>query len=92
MVILVQRSRAAHRPHRRAGQLIRRLREDHGWTHDDMSAAIFDSLGARYATSPKTIWRAEAGYALHVRTRYAIATVLDHKPSDLWHTPTDVAA
>lgn len=77
---------------RRAGERIRRLRIDRGWTHDDMSQAIFEQFGVKYSTSSRTIWRVEAGHTPGVRRQFAIARVLDTAPSDLWHNQTRTAA
>jgi transcriptional regulator with XRE-family HTH domain len=70
--------------HKQAGSEIRRLRTDRGWTHEDMSAAIFREFGATYATSPRTIWRVESGHKPSVRKQFAIARILDSFPSQLW--------
>jgi len=69
---------------RQAGERIRQLRVDRGWTHEDMSREIFGRFGVRYATSPRTIWRVEAGHTPSVRKQFAIAQVLDMLPSQLW--------
>lgn len=70
--------------YRQAGVEVRRLRTDKGWTHEDMSAAIFRECGAQYSTSPRTIWRVESGYKPNVRHQFAIAQVLGLVPSQLW--------
>lgn len=67
-----------------AGQEVRRLRIDKGWTHEDMSAAIFKEYGVRYQTSGRTIWRVESGHKPGVRHQFAIAMVLGVVPSQLW--------
>lgn len=67
-----------------AGKLIRALRTDRGWTHEDMSDEIMRRFGAKYATSARTIWRVEGGHRPTVRKQFAIAQVLDKVPSDLW--------
>ncbi len=71
---------------RRAGQLVRQLRTDKGWTHEDMSAVIFERHGVNYQTSARTIWRVEGGHMPGVRRQFAIATVLGTAPSKLWQT------
>jgi transcriptional regulator with XRE-family HTH domain len=67
-----------------AGERIRDARIDHGWTHEDMAREIFRVLGAHYATSSRTIARVEAGRRPSVRKQFAIARVLDMRPSELW--------
>jgi transcriptional regulator with XRE-family HTH domain len=76
--------------HRQAGKLVRDLRSDRGWTHEDMSAAIFNQFGAQYATSARTIWRVESGHKPSVRKQFAIARILDTMPSKLWGSGTQV--
>jgi transcriptional regulator with XRE-family HTH domain len=68
----------------RAGQEVRRLRVDRGWTHEDMSDEIFRQYGVRCQTSARTIWRVESGHKPGVRKQFAIAMVLDLTPSQLW--------
>lgn len=72
--------------HRRTGSLIRQMREDRGWTHEDMAAEILQhpKLGVRYQASPHTIWRVEGGHRPSVRKAFGIATVLETSPSQLW--------
>lgn len=69
---------------RLAGERIHDERIDRGWTHEDMARAIFRELGAHYATSARTIWRVEAGHRPSVRKQFAIAKVLEMRPSELW--------
>lgn len=69
---------------RLAGERIRDARIDRGWTHEDMARQIFRDLGAHYTTSARTIWRVEAGHRPTVRKQYAIAQVLEMRPSELW--------
>jgi transcriptional regulator with XRE-family HTH domain len=77
----------------RAGQEVRRLRTDRGWTHEDMSAEIFREYGVRCQTSARTIWRVESGHKPGVRKQFAIAMVLGVVPSQLWNnTPRRVSA
>lgn len=73
-------------PNEFVGGAIRGHREDQGWTRDQMRAAIaaHRDLGAQFAVSTRTISRAEAGHYVDLRTRFAIATVLGRKQSDLW--------
>jgi lambda repressor-like predicted transcriptional regulator len=68
------------------------MRVDRGWTHEDMSAAIFREFGVQYATSARTIWRVEAGHKPSVRKQFAIARVLGTMPSALWPDRQAVAA
>jgi transcriptional regulator with XRE-family HTH domain len=70
--------------YRQSGALVRELRTDRGWTHEDMSAEIFKRFGMKYATSARTIWRVESGHKPSVRKQFAIAMVLDTMPSQLW--------
>lgn len=70
--------------HKQAGAEIRRLRTDRGWTHEDMSSAIFREFGVTYATSARTIWRVESGHKPSVRKQFAIARILEQLPSDFW--------
>lgn len=72
--------------YKQAGRQVRELRSDKGWTHEDMSAAIFREYGAQYATSARTIWRVESGHKPSVRKQFAIARILDTMPSHLWGT------
>lgn len=74
----------ARSPHSQAGGQVRALRIDRGWTHEDMSGAIFARCGSRYSTSARTIWRVEAGHKPSVRKQFAIAQVLGVVPSQLW--------
>jgi transcriptional regulator with XRE-family HTH domain len=71
---------------KRTGQRIRRLREDRGWTHDRMVREVLShpDLGPAHAISESSLYRAERGGLMSVRTRYPIAVVLGLKPSDLW--------
>lgn len=71
---------------RRTGQRIRKLREDRGWTHDRMVREVLEHpmLGPAHAISESSIYRAERGGLMSVRTRFPIAVVLGMKPSDLW--------
>lgn len=78
--------------YRQAGAEIRRLRRDRGWTHDDMSAEIFSTLGVKFATSARTVWRVEGGHKPSVRKQFAIASVLGTTPSQLWTESTRRAA
>lgn len=78
--------------HRRAGQEVRRLRRDHGWTQEDMSAEIYSRLGVNYQTSARTIWRVEGGHRPSIRKQFAIATVLGTTPSMLWPERARTAA
>ena len=71
---------------------VRRLRIDRGWTHEDMSDEIFTRLGVKYATSPRTIWRVEAGHKPSVRKQFAIAHILGETPSNFWRENKRVAA
>lgn len=70
----------------RTGQRIQALREDRGWSHTRMAREVLahPKLGVEYAVSASTIRRAEDGGLLTTRTRYAIALVLDQRPSELW--------
>lgn len=68
------------------------MRVDRGWTHEDMSAAIFREFGVQYATSARTIWRVESGHKPSVRKQFAIARVLGTMPSALWPDRIGVAA
>lgn len=70
--------------YKQSGALVRALRTDRGWTHEDMSDEIFRRFGLKYATSGRTIWRAESGLKPSVRKQFAIAMVLDTVPSRLW--------
>jgi transcriptional regulator with XRE-family HTH domain len=67
-----------------AGERIRNARIDHGWTHEDMAREIFSTLGAQYTTSARTIDRVERGHRPSVRKQFAIAKVLEMRPSELW--------
>jgi transcriptional regulator with XRE-family HTH domain len=71
---------------KRTGQRIRKLREDRGWTHDRMVREVLahPDLGPEHAISESSVYRAERGGLMSVRTRYPIAVVLGLKPSDLW--------
>lgn len=75
-----------------AGKLIRSLRTDKGWTHEDMSDEIMRQYGVKYATSARTIWRVEGGHKPTVRKQFAIAQVLGKVPSDLWRSTTGKVA
>ena len=70
--------------HTKAGRRIRELRQDRGWTHEDMSDAIYREYGVTYATSARTIWRVESGHKPSVRKRFAIARIFGLVPSQLW--------
>ncbi len=74
----------ARSSHIQAGSRVRSLRIDQGWTHEDMSSAIFSRYGSRYATSARTIWRVESGHKPSVRKQFAIAQILGAIPSQLW--------
>jgi len=69
---------------RRAGDEVRRLMVDKGWTPDDMSAEIFRQCGARFAPSERTIYRVLTGEKPSVRKQFGIAHVLGLTPSQLW--------
>ena len=70
--------------HEKAGKEIRRLRQDRGWTHEDMSDHIFRTYGVTYQVSARTIWRVESGHKPSVRKRFAIAQIFGLVPSQLW--------
>ncbi|MDE2107260.1 MAG: helix-turn-helix domain-containing protein [Patescibacteria group bacterium] len=72
--------------YRQSGALVREMRTDRGWTHEDMSDEIHRRFGVKYATSGRTIWRVEQGHKPTVRKQFAIAMVLDTQPSQLWPT------
>lgn len=78
--------------HKQAGREVRSLRTDRGWTHEDMSDAIFKEFGVTYSTSARTIWRVESGHKPGVRKQFAIARVLGLMPSQLWGTTTGTRA
>lgn len=74
------------KPAKRSGEILRDLRADRGWTVEDLADEIVKEFGYRYAPSPRTIWRAEAGQRLSLRHEFGLARIFGKVPSDIWPT------
>lgn len=70
----------------RSGELIAELWDERGWNYDRVRLEILKhpDLGADYLLCESTLYRAERGYPLSRRSRFAIATVLGKQPRDIW--------
>jgi DNA-binding XRE family transcriptional regulator len=72
-----------------AADLVRQLREDHGLSPEQLAEKIALLAGkgdTLYPISSRTIYRIENnGQEPTVRVKFALATVFDRLPSDIWN-------